>query len=850
VAPVVKRNGHGVVPKITPVKTEHHQGGIMTRINAIHILTTASVVAFAAAGTAAYAQNPGKTPTATAADDQEIIVTARRTEERLQDVPISITVFNQEQLSNRNIYNAGDLATYTPSLSTNSRFGPEKSSFAIRGFTQEGATSPSVGVYFADVVAPRSRGGTTAGNGAGVGSFFDLQSVQVLKGPQGTLFGRNTTGGAILLVPRKPTDRLEGYAELSAGNYNMLRTEAAFNVPLTSWLRVRAGVDWQQRDGYLKNHSGIGPKDMANTDYVALRLSVVADLTSNLENYTIASYSNSDTNGTVFRLTVCNRARANFTTGLLTQLGCNQIDRQNARGDGFWDVENNDADPFMRFKQWQVINTTTWQASNSLKIKNIFSYAEFREQSSFSLNGENLILPIIVPGLSLPGIQLHPGVSGYNSAESSMVEELQVQGTAIDGRLKYQAGAYLEVSKPLGFSSGLTNILLACVDVSTYQCINPLGAGTISGANTKGTFNSKGLYAQATFDLTKKLSLTGGIRYTIDKMKDVAENLSIRIPAPNTPQFTCHNVLLFNSNPVTLAPLVVTSQSQCHNEISIKSKRPTWLIDVDYKPTDDILMYAKWARGYRQGGISSNSLGLEVWRPEKVDTYEVGAKTSFHGAVRGNFNIAAFYNNFTDQQIAANLLPLPAYQGRLGGAQAIVNAGKSRIWGVEVEASIRPFRGFNVDLGYAYLHTKLLEISLPPTPPVYQPIFSTAEVGGPLALSPRHHLTVTGAYTLPLSEDIGQITFSATYTYTSSNHATAPIVTPLYKIPAVNLLNLNVSWKNMFGGPIDSSFFMTNVTNEKYIVFPGASWGSFGWEGGPTNLPRMWGFRLKYRFGE
>jgi iron complex outermembrane receptor protein len=820
----------------------------MTKINAIHYLATVSALAAASVSTIAYAQAPGQ-PRATS-DDEEIIVTARRTEERLQDVPISITVFSQEQLSNRNIFNAGDLGTYTPSLSTNSRFGPEKSSFAIRGFTQEGKTSPSVGVYFADVVAPRSSGGTTAGNGAGVGSFFDLQSVQVLKGPQGTLFGRNTTGGAILLVPRKPTDRIEGYAELSAGNYNMQRVEAAFNVPVASWLRVRAGVDWQQRDGYLKNHSGIGPKRMADTDYIAARLSVVADLTSNLENYTIASYSNSDTNGTVFRLSICNRARANFTTGLLTLLGCNQIDRQNARGDGFWDVENNDADPFMRFKQWQVINTTTWQVSNTLKIKNIFSYAEFREQSSFSLNGENLILPFIVPGLSLPAIQLHPGVSGYNSAQSSMVEELPFQGIAIDGRLKWQAGAYLEVSKPLGFSSGLTNILLACADVSTFQCINPLGAGTISGSNTKDTFNNKGLYAQATFDLTKQLSITGGFRYTIDKMKNVAENLSIRFPAPNTPQFTCHNVLLFNSNPATLDPLVVSGQAQCHHEISIKSKRPTWLIDLDYKPTDDILIYAKWARGYRQGGINPNNLGLEVWGPEKVDTYEVGAKTSFRGAVRGNFNIAAFYNNFTDQQIAANLLPLSTFQGRLGGAQAIVNAGKSRIWGVEVDASIRPFRGFSLDVGYTYLHTKLLEISLPPTPPVYQPIFSTAEVGGPLALSPKHRLTVTGAYTLPLSEDIGQITFSATYTYTSANNATAPVVTPIFKIPAVNLVNLNASWKNMFGGPIDSSFFMTNVTNEKYIVFPSASYGSFGWDGGPTNLPRMWGFRLKYHFGD
>ena len=147
-------------------------------------------------------------------------------------MPISITVLSQEAISKRNISNAGDLGTYVPSLATNANFGPEKSSFAIRGFNQEGRTSPTVAVYFADVVAPRANTGTTTGNGAGVGSFFDLQNVQVLKGPQGTLFGRNTTGGAILLVPTKPTTKLEGYVEGSLGSHDMKRVQAVFNAPL------------------------------------------------------------------------------------------------------------------------------------------------------------------------------------------------------------------------------------------------------------------------------------------------------------------------------------------------------------------------------------------------------------------------------------------------------------------------------------------------------------------------------------------------------------------------------------------------------------------------------------------
>ena len=166
-------------------------------------------------------------------DLNEIIVTARRVEERLQDVPISITVFNQEQLTQRNVVNASDLAAYTPSLSANSNFGQENSSFAIRGFNQDAGTQPTVAVYFADVVALRGpTQGTQSGDGAGPGSFFDLQNVQVLKGPQGTLFGRNTDGGAVLFVPQKPTADLGGYVDVSAGNYDMNRVQAAFNAPL------------------------------------------------------------------------------------------------------------------------------------------------------------------------------------------------------------------------------------------------------------------------------------------------------------------------------------------------------------------------------------------------------------------------------------------------------------------------------------------------------------------------------------------------------------------------------------------------------------------------------------------
>src|SRR3984893_5317384 len=299
----------------------------------------------------------------------EVIVTARRVEERLQDVPISITVFNQEQLTNRNVVNAADLAAYTPSLSANSNFGQENSSFAIRGFVQDPGTPPSVAVYFADVVALRGpTQGTQAGDGAGPGSFFHVQNVQVLKGPQGTLFGRNTTGGAVLFVPQKPTSTFEGYVEAEGGNYDMKRVQAVINLPASESVRLRLAVDHNDRKGYENNISGIGPRDYNNVDYTAVRASAVVDMTNNIENYTIASYSRSDTNGSDQKLIACNPAGYNPPdprTGLANFAGvfsCGQLASEKARGAGFYDLESTVPNPDSLIEQWQVIHTTTQDA--------------------------------------------------------------------------------------------------------------------------------------------------------------------------------------------------------------------------------------------------------------------------------------------------------------------------------------------------------------------------------------------------------------------------------------------------------------------------------------------------------
>ncbi|MCB2058926.1 MAG: TonB-dependent receptor [Novosphingobium sp.] len=900
-----------------------------------------------AAATPALAQDSAS---ASAAGD--IIVTARRVEERLQDVPISITVFNQDELTKRNIAVATDLAAYTPSLSVNQRYGPEKSSFSIRGFTQDQSTAPTVGVYFAEVVGVRAQGGTTSGNTVGAGAFTDLENVQVLKGPQGTLFGRNTTGGAILLTPKKPTDNLEGYIEGTYGNYDQMRLQGALNIPLADTFKVRLAGERNKRDGYIKNVSGIGPKDYNDVDYTYLRLSIVAELTPDLENYTIFHYSDSSTNGYATKITGCdtpisqggtlltdNILPAGSTpdpvTGLvnpaysgtrhLQALSCGiQLARQDARGDGLYDVETANPNPFLDIVQWQVINTTTWNVSDNITIKNIMSYGEFRERANFDLGSSNFEVPItgtspiFGPGFDLTRISQRLNVASgaidpvtklalgpalyaaagtpyqrivldtaapnvYNSSQSTFTEELQVQGQSTDGRLNFVLGGYLEFSRPIGFNAGRTGIFLDCTRPQNLECANPLFFGSISESHTKLSFDNHGIFGQATYNFTDQLALTAGARYTFDKIKGLQDSTraSFSANAGTGPLFAdpLTGVMIaractdsFRHGPLALALAGLSppdaDRSVCTTNLTNKSNKPTWVINLDYKPTPDILVYAKYARGYRQGGMNFTNPGVELWDPEKLDSYELGLKTSFRGTVSGYFNLAGFYNDLSNQQFFAGLTPTPeaAALGVAGGA-AIVNAGSSRVYGLEADASVLFFDSLRLSAGYTYLNTKVKDVASAATQgdgtPLGDLLIGTpfgvisprVQVGSPFNDTPKHKLTLTGAYTLPLDASIGDITIGATWVHASSyiNDGSVPASAAGFGLgvsPSTDLVNLNLDWKAVAGSPIDLAFFATNVTKEKYNVASTGAWNSAGVAEVLLNQPRFYGVRVRYNFGQ
>jgi iron complex outermembrane recepter protein len=865
----------------------HYREGMMQLRFRTHFALAATAMGVVLSSPA-LAQEEAAQETASSSSAGDIIVTARRVEERLQDVPISMTVFSEQQITDKNIAVASDLATYTPSLSVNTRFGAEKAAFAIRGFNQDASTAPTVGVYFADVVGPRAQGGTTSGNSAAAGSFVDLQNVQVLKGPQGTLFGRNTTGGAVLLVPRKPNDNLEGFVEGTIGNYDQRRVQAALNVPLAETFKVRFAVDRNKRDGYMKNHSGVGPDAFNDVDYFYGRVGVVADLTPDLENYTVAYYSKSDTEGYAARIVTCDSAyraaqagnplsafsatdpitrqplvprRAGINTFLATTgAACDQLARQEARGDGLTDVEvyQPDQSTGVHLRQWQIINTTTWRASDNLTIKNIFSYGEFRENSGFNLNSDNFFLPREFGPLAGQRFQYinldsQPGFDA--ASQSTTTEELQIQGNTPDGKLVYVVGGYLEFSRPMGWNQQRTGIFGNCLDAGTLNCAAPLGFVSISQSRTRYKFDNHGIFAQATYNFTDQLALTLGGRYTFDKVVGLSESTRFTlvptaaggvVPASQS----CNDTFRHPTVNALTDPLGTVA---CRTEITEKSNRPTWMADFSYKPIDDVMLYGKYARGYRQGGVNFTNPGLETWDPEKVDLYEIGAKASFSGAVNGYFNIAAFYNDFSDQQVFAQAVsgtPL------VSGGNVIVNAGKSVLKGFEIDSSATFFDSLRFDVGYTFLDTKLKDIAteaeLAPrivgTP--FVRLIPQSAVGDPLTYSPKHKLSATATYTLPLDESVGEVSIGGTWLYTSHQFAANALASPIGRLPSTDLFNLNLNWNNVAGSPIDLAAFATNITNEKYPVAIGQGFNSGGFDSYLVGQPRMYGVRLRYRFGD
>lgn len=774
---------------------------------------------------------------------EEIIVTARRKEENLQDVPVSMSVISEADIIRQNIVTAADLANQVPSLTVNERFGSDNTSFTIRGFTQDLRTTSSVGVFFADVVAQRAGvNGVTAGDGAGPGDMFDLENIQVLKGPQGTLFGRNTTGGAVILQPKRPTDEFEGYIETSIGDYDMTRVQGVVNFPISDSLSLRLGIDDQQRDGYLDNESGIGPQKHGSTNYTAGRIGLLANISDTVENYTVITFTDSDSRPSIAQLFACNPAAT---------LGGECQAQLNRESNDFYAVSQQVVDPKSDIDSWRVINHTEWEISDNFSVKNIIAYGELETRLRSALQGADFRVPSSLPlpsagkRFTLVGSN---GITGIPSTDQkNLVEELQFKGTALDGRLDWQSGLYYERSSPNGIAGQMTDSYLVCSD-NAFSSLNPVTWSCQRGLSNLGQLQlgkvwmeSKAIYLQGSYEINDEWSATVGVRQTRDETTTEFINRSYTFPTGSL------------GAPVSVKCVITyaTLATGCFQKLDQDSDAPTWVVGAEYAGIDNTMLYAKYSRGYRQGSINAfGAEGFQIYDPEEIDAYELGAKITFDNYISGYLNVAVFYNELTDQQMQIGLLcTLGAASCLANNGAAVVNVAEAESEGIEIDSAFHLTDRLTVKLAYTYIDSEIKEFEIPDlTGTFFNVAIPLATEGEKLPLSPRNQYVVSANYLVPAPDEMGELSVGATYVYQDEQQTSSPSRSPYGIIPSYEIVNFNLDWKRIYGSNVDLGAFVTNALAEEYATHVPGNWATFGAEFRSIGLPRMYGVRLKYSF--
>ena len=386
---------------------------------------------------------------------EEVLVTARRRSEALDRVPISVAVLDASTLNARGAFTPTSFNESVPGLRVNAQVGDRNWLIPnIRGQGQTyGSRAPSVVPYLAEV--PLSVLSTE--------SFFDLQNVQVLKGPQGALFGKVTDGGAVLLTPNKPGNELAGEIQVKSGNYGLQGVDAVFNAPLAETVLFRGAMQINRRDGYTIDR--VTGKDYDDVHYSAFRAGLTWQISDSLENYTLVQYQRANENGTGSIMSYYNPALPTpAALGLPAIVDANLA--AGPRSTSLWSGLHSNRETLF------AANTTTWQLSESLTLKNILGYVDRQDQSSADYDGSALPL-VDFRQLNMPNFW----VRQYS-------DELQLQGSG--EKLEWIAGIYADHAHP-GGTAGNERVLFFAGDVAIVHEDNSSIAG----------------FAQGTYDLSE-----------------------------------------------------------------------------------------------------------------------------------------------------------------------------------------------------------------------------------------------------------------------------------------------------------------------------------------------------------
>jgi iron complex outermembrane receptor protein len=720
-----------------------------------------------------------------AADD--IIVTARRREERLQDVPIAVTVASGEALQRLAIVKPDELTRIAPGLVVNPGvYGG--------GNLNHSTFDQSIGVYFAEVAQARTQGLNSG--------FFDIASVQILKGPQGTLFGRNTTGGALIITPVAPSDELGGYFQGTYGSYDLADFEGAVNVPLGDRLQVRLAGKVTSRDGTI--YSLTEKKRIGNINNHSWRASVRFLPTETLTNTLVVTGHNDRSDGTVMRLTAV-RPGGSVATA---REGLEQFaELQQA---GFWSTTSPQHPDGTRIRTLTISNITELDVGGAT-LKNIFGYRRVRGRVDWMHTGDR-----------------------HNTYQIDAIDngdqisnELNISGTALDGKLDYIAGLFY--LREDNHSEQIT--------YNNYA--QPLVGGTTTIANTIAdpVNTSYSAYAQATYkDLfVPDLSLTAGIRYTRDKRAIEWNSIFL------TPTERCR---LVDSSGVALNP--------CSRTDSTSFNAATWSLSLDYKVAPDVLIYAATRRGYRAGGYTFTAYSpgeARPYDPEFVDDIEIGLKSSWNlgGDVRGRLNIAGYYQDYRDVQRNVTYTPGTPQNPGLTPIVFFVNAADATVKGIEIEADMNIGRALELSGSFSYSDAK----------------YGSYDIDGvdyskaPFAGAPKYTATWRARYTLIDEPQAGAVSvgmngYYQSWTVSTDASTFNPVTQKVYEpdiIKARHIVDASIEWAKVMGTTIDIRLYAKNLFKEKYYGYIQNSYhAGTGSTAASLGDPRTFGLVVKYGF--
>jgi len=825
---------------------------------------------------------------------QEVVVTARRTAENLQTAPVAVSVITPKTMDLKGVFRPDDLAEKVPGLTVTTQGGTNERdmvTYSIRGQNWAyGTIFPAVITYFDEVpVALLS-----------AGSFFDLSDVQVLRGPQGVLFGRVTDGGNVLINTKRPGNAFDGYVEVKVGDYGLNNYSGAIGgAIIPDVLMVRGGFEVDRRDGFTTNvYNG---QKLDNVGSEAYRAAVTFKPVRGFENDTIVQYQHIHNNGTGITISALNPGTPDpyngkiggiigstastfalfpgayginpagdvvpFRPGLTPLTTPNyiadlqqQLARQQALGPRqvYQTLQSYD-----RRENLYVVNSTTVDLTPDIQFKNIFGYINTVDWSASNFGGANGAYVLTCEdrcGYLNGSAGAMPFV-----AQGQFSDEVRFSGKALNQRLTWSLGAYFDYQFPSQqFENQTINLgILSRTDVNYVTNREKAGSGYVE-------------YDAS--DFVKGLKFNGGLRYSTDSVDSIQNNYISPIFSPLAfPSFlaVAPFVLEAQGIPPAIASAIApglaaatvntpTPYGQCVNfpagifaspciHYRAASHALTWQAGVSYQLPSGQLIYVEGSRGYRPGGVNGTAPpgALASYNPEFVTQIEVGFKGDFHvGDWRFRPDLALYHDSYDHIQelntiIGAGNVP----------SSVVTNVASALIEGAEVELTVQPIRALTINVNYAYTYAHYHGINPhagtsndPCSPAVAGPTIGFCPFNS-VGNTPKNQIGVSLDYILPLDEAIGTVSVGGHYYYQSSMNSSRAAPEPLQ--PAYDLLDLSVAWHQIFGRPVDASFFMTNVTNTLYPTVSNylLQNSSLGMEAKIWGPPRMFGFGLKYRFG-